>query len=366
MKILNYNLIDKYLSDKKFKNIFLISGKNSYLKSGANIVFNKLLKNKNYVKYYKRNSIPDFYELKDIIKLVEKFKPDLILAIGGGAVIDYAKMANCLDPDLSAEQIRNNNLVFKKKSKLCAIPTTAGSGAEVTENAVLYIDNIKTSIENKKIKPDNFFLVPEFILSSEVSLKASSGFDAIAQGVESILSLKSNSKSIDYSKKSLSYSLASFEKFIKIPNLNNVRNMCIAANLSGKAISITRTTAPHAISYPFTSLYNIDHGHAVSLTLTKFLNFNFVNIHRAKDKDALKKKYKLLFNITKTKSILELCQYFDHLKKVANLEFSLKKLNVIIKSDYDRIISGINLDRLKNNPIEIFNDDIKKILFEIK
>ena len=48
--------------------------------------------------------------------------------------------------------------------------------------------------------------------------------------------------------------------------------MCQAANLAGEAINISRTTAPHAISYPFTSIYNISHGHAVSLTLNKFLN----------------------------------------------------------------------------------------------
>ena len=54
--------------------------------------------------------------------------------------------------------------------------------------------------------------------------------------------------------------------------------MCIAANLSGEAISISKTTAPHALSYPFTSYFGIPHGHAVSLTLNKFLKFNFKNL----------------------------------------------------------------------------------------
>ena len=52
--------------------------------------------------------------------------------------------------------------------------------------------------------------------------------------------------------------------------------MSLAANLSGKAISIARTTAPHALSYPFTSLYNVSHGHAVSLTFTEIIKFNYV------------------------------------------------------------------------------------------
>ena len=56
--------------------------------------------------------------------------------------------------------------------------------------------------------------------------------------------------------------------------------MCLAANLSGRAISISKTTAPHAVSYPFTSFFNISHGHAVSLTLNKFLMFNYKNLEK--------------------------------------------------------------------------------------
>ena len=66
--------------------------------------------------------------------------------------------------------------------------------------------------------------------------------------------------------------------------------MSLAANLSGKAISIARTTAPHALSYPFTSLYNVSHGHAVSLTFTEIIKFNYENMRRAKPNINLKKK----------------------------------------------------------------------------
>ena len=65
--------------------------------------------------------------------------------------------------------------------------------------------------------------------------------------------------------------------------------MSLAANLSGKAISIARTTAPHALSYPFTSLYNVSHGHAVSLTFTEIIKFNYENMKRAKSNIDLKK-----------------------------------------------------------------------------
>ena len=60
--------------------------------------------------------------------------------------------------------------------------------------------------------------------------------------------------------------------------------MALAANFSGKAISISKTTAPHALSYPFTAFYNISHGHAVSLTLNDFLKFNFETMAYSKSK----------------------------------------------------------------------------------
>ena len=75
--------------------------------------------------------------------------------------------------------------------------------------------------------------------------------------------------------------------------------MSIAAMLSGRAISISKTTAPHALSYPFTSLYNISHGHAVSLTLEKFLKFNFVNSKRSLSNFNLNDRYKKFLRYSK-------------------------------------------------------------------
>ena len=96
-------------------------------------------------------------ELKEIIKIKE-FSPDIIIAVGGGSVIDYAKIANVLtDSSNIDKEIANSTYEIKKFSKLVAIPTTAGSGAEVTSNAVMYINKIKYSVEGDKLKPDLFF-----------------------------------------------------------------------------------------------------------------------------------------------------------------------------------------------------------------
>ena len=138
--------------------------------------------------------------------------------------------------------------------------------------------------------------------------------------------------------------------------------MCNAANLAGKAISISRTTAPHAVSYPFTSIYKISHGHAVSLTLEKFLFFNFKNIDHSNCNFNLKKRYDLIFNLTNTKNIIDLLMFIKKLKLECNLQDDFKKLGIKIEKDYQKIIQHVSLQRLINNPIDIKKNDLKKII----
>ena len=353
----------KYINDKSFKKIFVLCGKKSFVNSGAENLLKNIV-NKEIKLFYKKSEIPILEELIEIIKDIKNFKPDLFLAIGGGAVIDYAKIANVVDirPDL-AELIVNYTYPFKKKyTKLAVIPTTAGSGAEVTSNAVIYVDGIKHSFESELLIPDHFFLIPEFLISAPNKIKASSGFDAIAQALESLVSRKSNDKSVEYASKSLRVSVNSFISFINDPNMKNATEMSIASNLAGKAISISKTTAPHAASYPFTSLFNISHGHAVSLFFEKFFKFNYDNIDKSETSFDLKKRFDLIFNLFDVQDINGFNSKISLIKKSANLEDDLTKFNIdIIKSSED-VLKGINLLRLGNNPVKIDGKDILKII----
>ena len=353
----------KYINDKSFKKIFVLCGKKSFVNSGAENLL-KNISNKEIKLFYKKSEIPILEELIEIIKDIKNFKPDLFLAIGGGAVIDYAKIANVVDirPDL-AELIVNYNYPFKKKyTKLAVIPTTAGSGAEVTSNAVIYVDGIKHSFESELLIPDHFFLIPEFLISAPNKIKASSGFDAIAQALESLVSRKSNDKSVEYASKSLRVSVNSFISFINEPNMKNATEMSIASNLAGKAISISKTTAPHAASYPFTSLFDISHGHAVSLFFEKFFKFNYENIDKSETSFDLKKRFDLIFNLFDVQDINGFNSKISLIKKSTNLEDDLTKFNIdIIKSSED-VLKGINLLRLGNNPVKIDGKDILNII----
>lgn len=356
--------LKNFLSDSKIKRIFLLCGNKSFSNSGAKKFLTDHLRNKEINFFFKQSEFPEINELMKIINEIRLFKPDLILAVGGGAIMDYAKIANVVENKINLKDlIINYSYPFKKKfTKLAVIPTTAGSGAEVTSNAVIYVDKTKHSFESDLLIPDIFFLIPEFLVSAPEKIKASAGFDSIAQALESLVSQKSNEKSIEYATKSLNISIKSYISFLKDPNLKNASEMSIAANLAGKAINISKTTLPHAASYPFTALFNISHGHAVSLFFEKFFKFNYVNLLKSEAKFDLKKRYELIFKLFDVKNIDEFNQKIFDFKIKAKLENDLDKLNIDIKTHSEKIIKGINFLRLKNNPVKIKQSEIYDII----
>ena len=352
----------KYLNNKKLKKVFLITGKNSFFKSGAKKIIDSTT-NKNIKYYFKKNNFPEYSELKKISLKIKNYNPDIILAVGGGAVIDYGKIASVVDKIKNIKKIITKNDVPKFKSyPLIAIPTTSGSGAEVTPNAVMYINKTKYTVDQKIVKPNKFFLLPKLTFSASKSIKASSGFDAVAQSIESLLSVKSTSQSVKFAKKSLEYSLKSFTDFVNRPSNVNAEKMMLAAHMSGKAIAISKTTAPHAISYPFTAHFGIPHGHAVSLTLDKLLLFNYKNAQYAKTRFDLMARYKIIFKLTKTKTINELFFFIQKLKKLVNLNDNFKSLGINIQREKIKILSGVNEQRLANNPVKLNVNEIIKII----
>ena len=227
-------------------------------------------------------------------------------------------------------------------------------------------------IENKIIGPNHDpFLIAEISANHRKDIKrvyklidaaASAGFDAIAQAIESLISKKSNDKSVSFAEKSLKISFKYYLDYLNNPNLENTSAMCLAANLSGEAISISKTTAPHAVSYPFTSIYGVSHGHAVSLTLNKFLKFNHTNLNVSKCNFDLKRRFEIMFDVAKIKDINNFDKFLDNMKKKAKLENNFKNLGIDIHNDYSKIISGVNMLRLSNNPIELSQSDLKKII----
>ena len=351
------------IKEKKIEKILIFAGKKSFLKSGAKSQLNSILFNYQYEVFYKINQLPDILDLKKFIIKINDYKPSLILAIGGGAVLDLAKVSNSLYKCINLEDsIKNSSYELNHFCELIAVPTTAGSGAETTSNAVIYINKIKYSVEGKEIKPDHIIIDPSLILTTSKLIAAASGMDAIAQSVESLLSKKSTDESVEHAIKSLRYLLPHYELHIHKPDFETAYKMSLGALNAGKAINISKTTAPHAVSYPFTSEHGISHGHAVALTLSDFLKFNYENILYAKVKFNLKERYKIILNEFKVTSIIKLKSKLNKMAKNTGLELDFCKLNIKKENQIDNILKGINQQRLSNNPIDIDLSTIRKML----
>lgn len=133
--------------------------------------------------------------------------------------------------------------------------------------------------------------------------------------------------------------------------------MLTAANQAGKAINITRTTAPHALSYPLTSFFNIPHGLAVALTIGSFFKFN----------TEIKPKNRKIYNLSKMlgcRNIDDVQIYFNSLIKKQGFSIRLRDYG-IKKGDISKIISYISPERLKNNPRIVKREELRKILEKI-
>ena len=155
----NIQSIKNFIIKNKVNKILIISGRNSFYKTDSDKLFLEILKNNQIFLYLKKKILPEYTELKKIIEIKENFNPDLIIAIGGGCVMDLAKISSVFKLEKNFKEKIINSDISKKKIKVLAIPTTAGSGAEVTSNAVIYINKTKYSVENEKVRPDYFCLI---------------------------------------------------------------------------------------------------------------------------------------------------------------------------------------------------------------
>ena len=360
IQIRNNKNLKEFLKTKQNCNFLIISGRKSFFKSGANILFKNL--NLSNFKIYLKNSIyPTLSEINKIIKVIKYFKPNYIISVGGGSVIDLAKISNLFAKQKKAiPSFLKKKLIFKNYCKSIVVPLTAGSGSEATSFAVVYYKKKKFSVESKQLLTKNYFLEPQLIKNAPYYVKGSSALDSMCQSIESIISINSNKISIKYAKKSLNIFLKNFKNYLLKPNLINSHKMQIASNLSGKSINISKTTGPHAVSYFLTSFYGVSHGFAVAMFLNNFLIFNYKNFHLSKNSPQLKLKFKILFNIFHVKNINQLVLKINNIKNICGFSIATKGLNK--KINYKIFFKYINLERLKNNPVPIGYKELKNII----
>ena len=172
--------------------------------------------------------------------------------------------------------------------------------------------------------------------------------------------INSDKESKKYAEEALKLILKYYDEYIK-GNTKVNKYIFKAANLSGKAINISKTTAPHAMSYKITSLYHLSHGHAVAVLLPYVWEFMFNNIDKSDNKDNLEMAFNDLNKIFDSKNSKETIEKIFNIYNNLNIQYK----GIIKKEDIDILTSSVNVERLNNNPIYLNKEDIKSIYLKL-
>ena len=208
---------------------------------------------------------------EDVARALEAFRAgghDSLLSVGGGSAIDVAKCVKQLAamPDSAqVAELESGGLPYSDTVHI-AVPTTAGTGSESTHFAVCYLDGRKVSVANACLQPDIAVLDPSTLRTLPEYQKKCTMLDALCQAIESHWSRRSSDASREYSSEAIGSIMESAGGYLA-GDRDASKAVMAAANRAGKAINLTTTTAPHAMSYRITSMFGIPHGHAVAMCM---------------------------------------------------------------------------------------------------
>ena len=261
---------------------------------------------------------------------------DAVVAIGGGKVLDYAK-----------------GIIYQHKKPVffVAVPTTAGSGSEATPIAVFYSGKEKVSLDAPQLLPALAVLDEGLLTHLPAAQRAISGADALAQCIESAWNIHRTTLSESYAYAGLETLWNRLPGFVTNSDAGADEQVLWAAHLAGKAIALTRTTGPHALSYYLTAHHGVPHGQAVALTLPLFFLYN-----REGAPEQLQKMAGV-FRVESGEAAFMACR--DFLKSLG-LATTLAELGL---SDLDiaNWLASVNQQRFANNPVPFDSGKLKAL-----
>jgi 4-hydroxybutyrate dehydrogenase len=188
------------------------------------------------------------------------------IAIGGGAVIDMAKIL-VLEGRYTAEQIYKREVPLKKAHTLIAVPTTCGAGSEVSNVSIAELTSIhsKLGLADDSIYAEDAVLIPELLTELPYSFFVTSAIDAFIHAIESYVSPRANQYTRMFSRQAMEMIVTGFRKILEHGaeyRLRLLDEFLTASNLAGIAFGNAGTGAVHAMSYPLSGVYHVTHGEA--------------------------------------------------------------------------------------------------------
>lgn len=312
---------------------------------------------------------PSYLQVEAVVDMVQGQECDLIIGLGGGSVMDAAKLASVLKgAPYTIKDLLNNPTQAEKKVKTVMIPTTCGTGSEATCNAIVAIpeEKSKKGIVNDNMIPDYVILDAQMIAKLPKAIVAATGVDALAHVVECFTSKKATPFSDCYALEGAKLIFANIREAYNNPDNMDAKNkMLIGAYYGGIAITGSGTTAVHALSYPLGGKFHIAHGVSNAILFAHVMKFN---------KDACAERLAVLCDAINPayaeKTVEEKADYvidqIADIVKVTNIPTDLTQYGVTM-DDLDFLVTaGSQQQRLLvNNMKELSLDDIRNIYLKV-
>lgn len=312
---------------------------------------------------------PSYLQVEAVVDMVQGQECDLIIGLGGGSVMDAAKLASVLKgAPYTIKDLLNDPTQAEKKVKTVMIPTTCGTGSEATCNAIVAIpeEKSKKGIVNDNMIPDYVILDAQMIAKLPKAIVAATGVDALAHVVECFTSKKATPFSDCYALEGAKLIFANIREAYNNPDNMDAKNkMLIGAYYGGIAITGSGTTAVHALSYPLGGKFHIAHGVSNAILFAHVMKFN---------KDACAERLAVLCDAINPayaeKTVEEKADYvidqIADIVKVTNIPTELTQYGVTM-DDLDFLVTaGSQQQRLLvNNMKELSLDDIRNIYLKV-
>lgn len=268
--------------DKLGDNIFLITDAD-LIKIGLNkSIINELSKSSSVEVFDDVESDPSKKTLIKALDRAKTFKPTGILGFGGGSSMDIAKLVSLLiGTEQNIENIWGVGNAKGPRLPLVLIPTTAGTGSEVTPISIITLEgDQKKGVSSPIILPDLAVLDPELTLNLPRDITAATGIDAMVHAIEAYTSINQNNNPISklLAIESLKLLGTSIETAVfDGHNIEARSNMLLGSMMAGQAFANSPVSAVHALAYPIGGIFHIPHGLSNSIILPHVLKFNSIN-----------------------------------------------------------------------------------------
>ena len=311
---------------------------------------------------------PSYVEAQKLVDQCKACQADFIMAVGGGSVMDTAKLASILMTDeYGIKELLDSPGRAKKYIKTLMIPTTAGTGAEATPNAIVAVPEkqLKVGIVNTAMIADYVILDAAMIRKLPRKIAAATGVDALAHAIECWTSNKANPFSDTFAMQALDMILNNIEAACDDPDAMEAKNqMQIASFYAGVAITASGTTAVHALSYPLGGKYHIAHGVSNAILLVPVMRFN---------EPACRERLAVAYDrcIGGNEMTLEgksaaVIARLDEIVKYLNIPTSLSEFGVPKEDLESLVVSGMEVTRLLvNNMRQVTADDARYIYQQV-